>query len=126
MRVKYLIDADLTRALFNGLLRRSVQLEVRRVQHVGLSSASDPEILAFAATEGRITVSRDKSTMLDYAVQRLKGDEPMPGLLLVRPNFAGRHGRGLGTVIDELVLIAECSDAEEWTNVIQFIPFLES
>ena len=30
----------------------------------------------------------------------------------------------LGAVIDELILIAECSGADEWTGVIQFIPFL--
>jgi hypothetical protein len=88
-----------------------------------LSSATDPEILAFAASEGRVTISRDKSTMLDYAAARVKRGDPMPGLLLVRPNFARRHGRGLGVVIDDLILIAECSGAEEWTNVVLFIPF---
>ena len=126
MEIKYLIDADLPRALFHGLVRRSSVLDVRRVQQVGLSSATDPEILAFAAAERRITISRDKSTMLDFAAERVKLGEPMPGLLLVRPNFARRHARGLGQVIDELMLIAECSDAEEWTNIIQFIPFLDS
>ena len=83
MNVKYLIDADLPRALFHGLVRRSTGLDVLRVQQVGLSSATDPEILTFAAKEGRITISRDKSTMLDYAAERMKHGEPMPGLLLV-------------------------------------------
>jgi hypothetical protein len=62
--------------------------------------------------------------MLDYAAERVKHGESMPGLLLVRPNFARRHGRGLGVIIDELILIADCSDTEEWTNIIQLIPFL--
>jgi len=126
VKIKYLIDADLPRALFHGLVRRLPDLDVRRVQQVGLSSATDPEILAFGASEGRITISRDKSTMFDFAAERVKYGEPMPGLLLVRPNFARRQGSGLGEVIDELVLIADCSDAEEWMGVIQFIPFLNS
>lgn len=124
MNVRYLIDADLPRALFNGLVRRSAGVDVLRVQEMGLTSATDPEILAFAASVGRITISRDKSTMFGYAVERVKQEEPMPGLLLVRPSFARRHGQGLGLVIDELDLIARCSIADEWTGVIQFIPFL--
>ena len=126
MKVRYLIDADLPRALLHGLVRVSAEIDVRRIQDCGMGSATDPEILAFAASEQRITVSRDKSTMLDYAVDRVKRNEPMTGLLLVRPNFARRHGRGLGAVIDELILIAECSSADEWTGVIQFIPFLNT
>ena len=124
MKIRYAIDADLPRALFSGLVRRSPELDVNRVQDVGFGSAPDPEVPAFAASEGRITVSRDKSTMLDYAASRVRQGETMPGLLLVRPKFARRHGQGLGTVIDEPILIAECSAAEEWEGVIQFIPFL--
>ena len=126
MGVKYLIDADLPRALFHGLVRRLPDLDVLRVQDAGLGSASDPEILAFASSEGRITVSRDKATMLGHATERIANSQPMPGLLLVRPDFARRHGRGLGVVIEELILIAECSEAEEWRNVIQFVPFLSA
>jgi hypothetical protein len=47
----------------------------------------------------------------------------MPGLLLVRPDYVRRHGFGLRQVIDDLVLIAECTDAEEWLNLIEFLPF---
>ena len=124
MKVRYLIDADLPRALFHGLVRQLADLDVLRVQDCGLGSATDPEILAFAASEERITISRDKSTMLDYATNRMNKGERMSGLLLVRPNFARRHGRGLGVVIEELTLISECSAAGEWNDVIQFIPFL--
>jgi hypothetical protein len=94
-----------------------------RVQQVGLRTASDPEILAFAAAEGRIVVSRDKATMREFAVKRVHSGESMPGLLVVRPGFLVR-GAGLGTVLDELLLIAAASDAEEWLGVIQYIPFL--
>jgi len=124
VKIRYLIDADLPRALFNGLVRRSAGVDVLRVPDIGLTSATDPEILSFAASVGRITISRDKSTMLGYAVERINQEEQMPGLLLVRPSFARRHGQGLGLVIDELDLVARCSDADEWTGVIQFIPFL--
>jgi hypothetical protein len=122
--VKYLLDADLPSALYRGLKRRSSSLDVIRVHHVGLSSEADPDVLSFAAESGRILVTRDKSTMRGFAAARVQGGEAMPGLLVVRPRFCTRQGGGIGLVIDELLLIAECTDAEEWNNLIQFIPLL--
>ena len=121
--IKYLLDADLPRALFQGLKRRQPSLDVLRVQQVGLRTASDPDILAFAAAEGRIVVSRDKATMREFAAARIRDGEPMPGLLVVRRGYLLR-GTGLGPLIEELLTIAEGSDTEEWFAVIQFVPFL--
>ncbi len=121
--VKYLLDADIPRALFQGLKRRRPNLDVLRVQQAGLRTASDPEILEFAAAERRIVVSRDKATMRNFAKRRVERGEIMPGLLIVRPGFL-IQGAGLGKVIDELLLIAESTSAEEWFGVVQFIPFL--
>jgi hypothetical protein len=121
--VKYLLDANLPRALLHGLKRRQPNLDVLRVQQVGLRNASDSGILAFAAEEGRIVVSRDKATMREFAAQRIRARDPMPGLLVVRPRFLTR-GAGLATVIEELLLIGEGSQPEEWHDVVQFIPFL--
>jgi predicted nuclease of predicted toxin-antitoxin system len=112
----YLLDADLPAALYRGLKRRSRDLDAIRIHHVGLSSADDPSVLSFAADSDRILVSRDKATMRGFAATRVQAGEKMPGLLLVRPRFCTRQGGGLRLVIDELLLIAECSDAEEWNN----------
>lgn len=54
MAVKYLLDADLPRALFTGLRREDPGIDVVRVHQIGLREASDPEILAFASAEERI------------------------------------------------------------------------
>jgi predicted nuclease of predicted toxin-antitoxin system len=124
VNVKHLRDTDLPAALYLGLKRRKRDLDLVRVQHIGLTNADDPVILSVAAELERIVVSRDKSTMRGFAADRIKAGQKMPGLLLVRPGFSTRHGGGLGLLIDELLLIAACSDAEEWDNMIQFIPFL--
>ena len=70
MAVKYLLDADLPTALFTGLLREDPKLDVLRVQQVGLRTAEDPELLAYAAADERILVSKDKATMRDFAGAR--------------------------------------------------------
>jgi hypothetical protein len=54
--------------------------------------------------------------MRTCAEDRLKAGLPMTGLILVRQAAA------LGQVIDDLVLIAEATTAEEWEGTIVFLP----
>ncbi len=123
MALKFFLDANLPKALARASARHAVHLDVLRAPDVGLAEAGDPEILEFAAKEGRITVSRDKKTMRDFAAERIRAMKSMPGLLVVRPAFLHRNA-GIATLVAELKLIAEASNAEEWEGVIQFIPFL--
>ena len=122
MAVKFLLDADLPAALFTGLLREDPELDVLRVQQVGLRTAQDPEILAFAGVEGRILVSKDKGSMQNFAGERIRRGETMPGLLLVRPSYLRRRLAGLGEVIQELCRINRQTNSPDWENVIRFIP----
>jgi predicted nuclease of predicted toxin-antitoxin system len=61
--VKFLLDADLPKALATALRRRPLALDILRVHEVGLGESSDEEILEFAAGHEQITVTRDKATM---------------------------------------------------------------
>jgi predicted nuclease of predicted toxin-antitoxin system len=53
-------DENFDNRILRGLLRRRPELDIVRVQDVGLSGWSDAEVLAWAAQEGRVllTVSR--------------------------------------------------------------------
>jgi hypothetical protein len=66
---------------------------VVRVVDVGLGGRSDPEILEWAAREGRVVVSRDRATLSAEAVRRIEGGKPMPGLTLLR------RGVGVGRIL---------------------------
>ena len=114
---KFLADEDLPRAIVRGARRGSRELDIVRVQDVGLSGKGDPDILEWAAQEQRIVVSRDKSTMPDHAARRMQEGLPVAGLLLV-----GRRWRSqLRDLIDDLLLIAE-DDASDWSNRIEYLP----
>jgi predicted nuclease of predicted toxin-antitoxin system len=39
-------------------------LDLVRVQEVGLRTADDPDILEWAAAQGRVLVTRDRDTMI--------------------------------------------------------------
>ena len=114
--VKFLFDEDFNGRVVRGLRRRLPNLDTRTVPQVGLRKAPDPTILEQAASEGRVVVSHDHNTMRYYAEERLMDGLPMPGLILVRQDYL------IGQAIEELVLIAEATTAEEWRGLIIFFP----
>ena len=116
-RVKYLFDEDLNGRIVRGVRRRIPDLDSTTVQEADLPEASDPAVLDWAAAQGRIVITHDHRTLRTCAEERLKLGLPMTGLILVR------QATGLGQVIDDLVLIAEASNAEEWEGKIVFLPF---
>jgi predicted nuclease of predicted toxin-antitoxin system len=116
-RVKYLFDEDLNGRIVRGVRRRISDLDSTTVQEVDLPEASDPAVLDWAASQDRIVITHDHRTMRTCAEDRLKAGLPMTGLILVRQTAA------LGQVIDDLVLIAEATTAEEWKGTIVFLRF---
>jgi len=105
-------DGDILR----GLFRRNPMIDVVRVQDCGLMSANDPEVLAWAASEGRIVLSHDRTTLPAFAYDRVRAAEPMPGV------FAISDSMGIGQAVEEILLAAECLSADECKNLVRFFP----
>ena len=114
--VRFLADENFNNAILRGLLRRKPDIDIVRVQDVGLSGASDPEILAWAAREGRLVLTHDVSTMTRYAYERVRRGQRMPGL------FEVSRKTPVSTVIDDLLLIAEVSEEGEWEGQVRYLP----
>ncbi len=77
----------------------------------------DPEVLAFAADEGRILVSHDFQTMPKH-FRQFTQRRRSPGVLLVRQDLP------VGEAIDTLLLIWEASEPDEWVNRLCLVPCL--
>jgi predicted nuclease of predicted toxin-antitoxin system len=73
------VNADIVR----GLRRRFPELDLLRVQDVGLSGADDAAVLAWAARERRILLTHDVSTLVGLALKRVADGQPMPGIFAV-------------------------------------------
>ena len=121
--IRFLLDANISKALARALARHAPALEVLRLQDTPVAEAPDPEVLEFAAAQGRVLVSRDKRTLRAFALERAKAGKAMPGLLVIRRAFLDRQA-GIGALVEELKLIAEASTPSEWEGVVEFIPFL--
>jgi predicted nuclease of predicted toxin-antitoxin system len=78
-------DENFNNDVVRGMLRRSPSLDTLRVQDAGLQSGDDPTVLAWAATEGRVLVSHDVSTLTAHAYARVRAGQPMPGLVEAGP-----------------------------------------
>lgn len=102
--------------VLRGLYRRRPDLDVVRVQDVELSTTSDPDILAWAAAEGRVVLTHDRDTMPGFAYARVRAGQPMPGVFVVRDLMP------IGQAIDEILLAVEGLAPEECKDLVRFLP----
>lgn len=116
MNPRFLADENIDTDLVLGLRRRVDDIDVLRVQEVGLRTVGDHEILHWAADKGRILISHDLKTIPGFAVERLLAGLPMPGVILLPPSLS------IAQAMEELAAIAGATDADEWNNQIAYLP----
>jgi predicted nuclease of predicted toxin-antitoxin system len=109
-------DADFNGDVVRGLFRQQPDLDLVRVQDVGLGTAHDRMILAWAAANGRILLTHDRTTMPNFALERVRSGQPIPGV------FVMRNKPPLGLMIEEILLVALCSSQDEWKDRVEFLP----
>jgi predicted nuclease of predicted toxin-antitoxin system len=76
-------DENFNGDIVRGLLFRLPDLNVVRVQDVGLEQAIDPVVLAWAAQNDRIVMTHDRATLPCFAYERVVAGEPMPGVFVI-------------------------------------------
>ena len=99
-----------------GVLRRNPETDILRAQDAGLSGVGDPEVLEWAAREGRVLFTHDASTMTRHAYDRIRAGLPMPGVFEIPQNLP------VGRAIEEVLLVAELSLEDEWANQVRYLP----
>lgn len=109
-------DEDFNNRILRGLLRRRPELDIVRVQDVGLAGRSDAEVLEWAARESRVLLTHDVTTMKRYVDERIAAGLSMPGV------FEVRQQTPFVLAIDDILLLAECGIEGEWEGQINFLP----
>ena len=116
--LQFLADEDFNGRILRGLLLRNPDFDVVRAQQdIGHSGAPDSEILNWANDHQRILLTHDGRTMPLQVRTRLSEGLPISGVLIV-DDLAS-----IGICIDDIMLVAECSEFEEWINQIYYLPF---
>ncbi len=111
-------DVDVHGEIIRGLRRRCPEIDLVRVQDALPEGTPDLDVLAWAAAEGRILVSNDRSTMVGFAYRRVAAAQFVPGLIVTT------NEQSIGSAINDILLIAECMQEQEIQDqVVVFLPF---
>jgi predicted nuclease of predicted toxin-antitoxin system len=114
--MKFLVDENFDNTIVRGLLRRNPDIDILRVQDVGLSGKDDPTILAWAAQEGRILLTHDVATITRYAYERIEAGQIMMGVVEVISDAP------IGRVIEDLLILLTCGLEGELEDKIYYLP----
>ncbi len=114
--LKLAADENFNNDIIRGLLRRNPNLDIVRVQDVGLSGADDLTILEWSSQKDRILLTHDVSTITHYAYERLKTGKNMPGVFEISRYVS------IGLVIEDILLIDEFSLEKEWEGQVRYLP----
>jgi Domain of unknown function (DUF5615) len=116
MTVKYLLDEHIHVAIASGLWQKLPDLQIAETRLL-FPGLSDPELLEWATVQGYILLSSDRNTLIEFYNERLRAGLHSEGVFILR------QGISFGEMIDELSVIALASEATEWANQVNFIPF---
>lgn len=113
--MKFLVDENFTGAILRGINRYYPDLDVIRVQD-SQPGLPDPQVLEWAAKEGRVLLTHDRRTMIGFVYERIDAGKEMSGVILVEANAP------IGLVIEDIIITIETADTDGLTNIVRFIP----
>lgn len=114
--IRLAADENFNGRILRGLRRRIPSLDLVRVQNAGLCGADDSTVLAWAAGEGRILLTHDIATISGPAYRRILAGQAMPGVFKISRSLP------FAQVIQELVILVECSGDHEWEGKVLYLP----
>jgi hypothetical protein len=108
-------DEDFDGDVVRGLRRRIPGVDIVRVQDAEVAGKPDPDVLAWAAREGRVLLTHDAATLIGHAWARVEAALPMPGVVVARQGIA------IGLAIDGIELLVVASEEGEWEGQVLFL-----
>lgn len=115
MPIRFQADYDFNKKIVRALHQRHPSMDFQAGHEAGLEGLPDEQVLEIAAREGRILVSHDVTTMPVHFANFI-AKQSSPGVLLVPQSLPIR------IAIEELALIWGASEAEEYANLITWLP----
>jgi hypothetical protein len=114
MEHRFYMDVHVPLAVTEGLRRRNV--DVLTSQDDGTQETDDEALLQRASDLGRLLFTQDDD-LLKIASRWQREDHEFAGLI-----YSHQLGPGIGSVIEDLELIAACGEQEEVRNRVIYLP----
>lgn len=114
--IRLLADENFDNRVLRALRRENADVDSVRVQDTEMVQVDDPRVLEWAAREGRILLTHDVRTVPRYAYERVRDNQPMPGVIAVH------RSAPIGIVIEDLLIALGASEAAEFEGQVVYIP----
>jgi len=119
MKVRFLLDENEPPRLKAGLLRFNPTIDVLRIGEPGAPSLGTPDLdmLRYLEVSQRILVTSNRTSMPAHLEAHWAAGGHLWGLFWVRPRTP------ISRLAQDLYLVWEASEAEEWIDRLDWIPF---
>jgi hypothetical protein len=114
--LRLIADENFNGDIVRGALRRRRDLDIVRVQDIGLGQTPDAKILQWSADHQRVLLSHDVSTVPAAAYERVKAGQSMWGVFILPDQMP------IGQAIDEIIFLSIDAQPDEWKNQVIFLP----
>lgn len=114
MSIKFYMDVHVRRALTTGLRLRGV--DVLTAREDGAGEFEDPRLLDRATELGRVLFTQDDD-LLKEAARRQETGQGFAGVI-----YGHQLNVTVGQCIEDLELIAQTTEPEEWINLVTYLP----
>lgn len=115
MKIRFQADADLHVPIIKGLRRREPSIDFATAHETGLVGLNDSAVLALAASNGRVLVSHDVSTIPEEFSLFIQ-ERTSSGVILISQELSYRQA------IEGLLRVWLNTQAEDWQNILTFLP----
>lgn len=117
--VRYLRDENVPEQLMDALIQREPAIEISIVgQEIAPPKGTpDPEVLLFAEKEKLTFITLDKKSIARHVDNHLAAGHHTWGVIDLRRGFS------ILRYMEDLILIWSASDAEQWRDRIEWLPW---
>jgi hypothetical protein len=115
MTIRFQADMYLNQIMLRAACRREPALDFQTAEIASLAGLPDPEVLARAAEDGRTLVTHDLQTT-PHHFAAFTTTRQSTGLLLIPQRLP------IAFAVDALLLIWSTIAAEEWRNLMWYLP----
>ena len=118
MRVRFLLDENLSPRLAIMLRRAYPEMDILRVGEAGAPplETPDPAILLFVERTQRVLITRNRVSMPGHVAQHLAAGRHHWGIFRTRPSAS------VADLREAIALLWGASEAEEWLDYFDWIP----
>lgn len=119
MKIKFLLDENISPRLKVAITRLNPNIDVLRVGDINTLPLGtlDPDVLLYLHHSQRLLVTDNRTSMPEHLEEHWSKGFRIWGLLWTRSEIS------LGTIAEFLHLIWEVTEAEEWYDRLDWIPF---